>query len=84
MINCNNNSNRYLPSSNDLFLTNENNSGKYIKRSNTNSNVNENKNNMDYFAEIYKYKNIIKILVYFQKKSKGSLTLRILYFILKI
>ena len=80
LINCNNNSNRYLPSSNDLFLTNENNSGKYIKRSNTNSNINENKNNMDYFAEIFKYKNIIKILVFYIE----NMNKKIKYFFNKI
>jgi hypothetical protein len=80
MINCNNNSNRHLPSSNDLFLTNENNSGKYIKRSNTNSNINENKNNMDYFAEIFKYKNIIKILVFYIE----NMNKKIKYFFNKI
>ena len=53
-----NNSNKYIPRSNEsLNAENNNSSGsKLIKRSNTNININE---------EVYKYKNVIKILRYY-------------------
>ena len=66
MITNNNSScNRLIPSSKEFLMTNENNASKFIKRSNTNSNVNENINNMNYHGEISRYKNIIKILIFY-------------------
>ena len=64
MIN-NNISNRHIHNSNELLTTNINNDNKFIKRSNTNSNVSDNLNNMNYYGEIFRYKNIIKILMFY-------------------
>ena len=65
--NNNSNSNKFIPRSNERLTNsdNNNNSGnKLIKRSNTNSNLNE-KFNINFSIEIAKYKNIIKILLYY-------------------
>ena len=58
-------SNRHIHNSNELLTTNINNDNKFIKRSNTNSNVSDNLNNMNYYGEIFRYKNIIKILMFY-------------------
>ena len=66
MINHNSSSYRQIPVSNILLTNNENYNGrKIIKRSNTNSNTNENINNLNYYGEIFRYKNIIKILMFY-------------------
>ena len=65
MINNSNISNRHIQNSNELLTTNMNNDTKFIKRSNTNSNINDNINNMNYYGEIFRYKNIIKILMFY-------------------
>ena len=68
--NNNSSSNKYIPRSNERLTgsdnnNNNNNSGnKLIKRSNTNSNLNENFN-INFSIEIIKYKNIIRILLYY-------------------
>ena len=65
MISNNNISHKHIPISNELLTTNINNDTKFIKRSNTNSNINDNINNMNYYGEIFRYKNIIKILMFY-------------------
>ena len=69
--NNNSNSNKYIPRSNERLTNSDNNNNninssgnKLIKRSNTNSNLNENFN-MNFSIEINKYKNIIKVLLYY-------------------
>ena len=65
--NINSNGNRQIPRSNEILISNDNNNSgkKVIKRSNTNSNINDNIKNMNFFGEIYRYKSIIKILVFY-------------------
>ena len=66
IINNNSISNKNIPVSKEFLTTNENyHNGKFIKRSNTNSNINENINTMNYYGEIFRYKNIIKILLFY-------------------
>ena len=61
-----NNSNKHIPRANERLNSNDNNNSgsKLIKRSNTN-NFNENNINNNYNSQIHKYKNIIKVLVYY-------------------
>ena len=62
-----NNNSRHIPRANDRPINNDiniNHGNKLIKRSNTNSGFNENINN-NLSIEILKYKNIIKILLYY-------------------
>ena len=66
IMNNNSISNKNIPISKEFLTTNENyHNGKFIKRSNTNSNINENINAMNYYGEIFRYKNIIKILLFY-------------------
>ena len=66
IMNNNSISNKHIPISNEFLTSNENyNNGKFIKRSNTNSNINENINNMNHYGEIFRYKKIIKILMFY-------------------
>ena len=66
IMNNNSISNKNIPVSKEFLTTNENyHNGKFIKRSNTNSNINENINAMNYYGEIFRYKNIIKILLFY-------------------
>ena len=61
------NSSKHIPRSNERLTSSDNNNSgkKFVKRSNTNSNINELYNNDFFFNEIIKYKNIIKILLYY-------------------
>ena len=67
IMNNNNNSHKHIPISNEFLTSNDNNynNPKLIKRSNTNSNINDNINNLNYYGEIFRYKKIIKILVFY-------------------
>ena len=76
IMNNNSISNKSIPISKELLTTNENYNSKFIKRSNTNSNINENINTMNYYGDIFRYKNIIKILLFYIE----SLNKKIKYF----
>ena len=76
IMNNNSISNKSIPISKELLTTNENYNSKFIKRSNTNSNINENINTMNYYGDIFRYKNIIKILIFYIE----SLNKKIKYF----
>ena len=76
IMNNNSISNKSIPISKEFLTTNENYNSKFIKRSNTNSNINENINTMNYYGDIFRYKNIIKILLFYIE----SLNKKIKYF----